>query len=328
MNHISIPGKVKAAGFGVVTTLTLTVVKLAFGIFLGSMAIIAEAVHSGMDLVSALIGFFAVRQSSIPEDESHPYGHGKYEMVAGGIEALLIIIASGSLIFFGVKDVLAGPHPIEVGLGVWVMLGSAAVNYGVAKYLFSAAKKYDSFAIEGNAWHLTADVWPSLGVVVGLIALKILKWYWIDPVIAILIGVYIGVVGFRLTGRAFKGLVDHSLPAEEEAKIRAIVCEYYPVVLEFHKLRTRKSGNERHVDLHFIMKRDARLDNVHTVCDQIEEEIEKCFPNVKILTHVEPCQDLGICETEECPDVRPQSIYKCPLDEPNHRDQHLKQPGQ
>ncbi|MCD6310130.1 MAG: cation transporter [Candidatus Eremiobacteraeota bacterium] len=324
MNILEKTGKVGAAGVAVLTTLILAVIKLALGIFIGSFAVIAEAIHSGMDLFSALIGFFAVRQSSVPPDDSHPFGHGKYETMAGGFESIILLIASGSIVFFSIREFLSGPHPIEAGIGIWVMLGTGAVNFGIARYLFWASKKYDSFAIEGNAWHLMADALPSLGVVMGLMAVKFLNWYWADSLIAMLIGIYIGLVGFRLIGRAFRGLTDHSLPRDEKAKIKSIIQSHYPQVLEFHKLRTRKSGNERHIDLHIVMKRNTPLDLVHELCDQIEDEIKKCFPSCKILVHVEPCQVLGICEKGKCPLVNKDSDYLCPLDEPNFRGRHLK----
>ena len=166
--------KVRAARLSVLSNSLLIAIKVIVGILSGSVSILSEAIHSFMDLLAALISFFSVRISDTPADERHPYGHGKFENISGVIEAILIFIASGWIIFEAIRKMLH-PHEIEkIGLGIVVMAISATVNFFVSRKLYKVAKSMDSIALEADALHLKVDVYTSLGVAAGLFLMLVL----------------------------------------------------------------------------------------------------------------------------------------------------------
>jgi cation diffusion facilitator family transporter len=179
--------KVKIARLSIASNTFLIVIKLIVGLLSGSVSIISEAIHSSMDLLAAIIAFFAVKISDTPADKEHPYGHGKYENVSGVIEAFLIIIASFWIIIEAVKKIF-DHTPIEsVGMGFIVMFISAAVNFVVSRKLYKVAKATESIALEADALHLKTDIYTSAGVGVGLLLIWITGATFLDPLVAMLV---------------------------------------------------------------------------------------------------------------------------------------------
>lgn len=294
--------KVKAACVSVISNSFLTIGKLVVGLMMGSVSVISEAVHSGMDLVAALIAFFAVRKAAQPADAKHRYGHGKFENVAGIIEALLIIGAAMIIIWQAANKFFTATPVEALGLGALIMGFSAGVNLAVSQYLFKVARETGSPALEADAWHLRTDVYTSAGVLGGIGAMHLTGWQFWDPLTAVVIAVLIGKAGFKLIADSGASILDVKLPEPEEEAIRAAVTQYGSEFVEFHALRTRKSGSERHIDLHLVMPRHSSLDNVHGLCDRIEDAITDAVPKANVLIHVEPCDEK--CEhcvkREEC----------------------------
>ncbi len=225
--------KTRAALVSVCSNITLIIMKIFAGILSGSVSIISEAIHSAMDLVAALIALVAVRKSDIPPDQRHPYGHDKIENVSGVIEALLILLAAGWIIFEAVGKLIT-PTPIEgVGLGVLVMLFSALVNSGVSAYLYRVAKEEESVALAADALHLKADVLTSLGVAVGLLGIWIAarlgyNLYLLDPIVAICVALFILKEAIAMLKQAFQPLLDHSMNEEELAITTRVIEECLP----------------------------------------------------------------------------------------------------
>ncbi|MEI7502523.1 MAG: cation diffusion facilitator family transporter [Paludibacter sp.] len=175
----------------VISNTTLVVFKLIIGIIIGSVSVISEAIHSGVDLVAAIIAYFAVKTANKPPDSKHLYGHGKYENFSGTIEAVLIFVAAGWIIFEAVKKLLH-PEPMEeVGWGIIIMIISALVNIFVSNKLFKVGKETDSIALQADAWHLKTDVYTSLGVAVGLSLIYLTGIQILDPIVAILVALMI-----------------------------------------------------------------------------------------------------------------------------------------
>ncbi|HEX2970098.1 MAG TPA: cation diffusion facilitator family transporter, partial [Bacteroidales bacterium] len=180
--------KVKVARLSIVSNTFLIIIKIVVGLLSGSVSIISEAIHSSMDLVAALIAFFSVRVSDNPPDSRHPYGHGKVENVSGVIEALLIFIAAGWIIFEASKKIFGGEIELEsIGLGSLVMLIAAVVNTLVSMRLYKVARETHSVALEADALHLKTDVYTSLGVAAGLGLIMLTGFRWLDPVVAIMV---------------------------------------------------------------------------------------------------------------------------------------------
>ena len=288
----------QAAWLSVVSNCLLVVLKLIVGTMIGSVAIISEAIHSGVDLLASFIALFAVRTSAKPPDRNHPYGHGKVESVSGTIEALLIFVAGAWIIYEAVGK-LAHPESLKAPVvGAAVMAFSALVNILVSGLLFRVARKHDSIALEADAWHLRTDVYTSAGVFVGMGVIAAQKaWFpelpldWVDPVSAIAVALLIMVTAYNLTAKSARDLVDTSLPEDEELVICQCMDEFADQVRGFHKLRTRKSGAQRFVDVHMLVEPEMSVARAHELADELVGQIRERYPRATVTVHVEPAED-------------------------------------
>ncbi|MDD3653738.1 MAG: cation diffusion facilitator family transporter [Desulfotomaculaceae bacterium] len=283
--------KVKVACLSIASNTVLTGAKLAIGFSMNSVSVISEAVHSGLDLIASLIAFFSVRKSSMPADHRHQYGHGKFENVAGVIEALLILGAALYIVFNAWPKLFGQVEIQSLDLGVAVMGGSAIINFIVSRKLFKTGTRTDSPALIADAWHLLTDVYTSLGVLAGIVAIKLTGLTIIDPLIALLVSLLILKASFKLIRDSMCSILDASLPEAEENAIREAIKKYSPDFIEFHKLRTRKSGSQRYVDLHLVVPADMEINRAHQICDQIEEELHSNLFDTQVLIHTEPCRE-------------------------------------
>lgn len=306
--------KIRAARISVCSNTLLVCLKLAVGLLMGSVAVISEAVHSGLDLLASLIAFYAVGKAGKPADERHPYGHGKWENVSGVIEALLILAAAAYIIYEALSRLLLGAAVEHLGLGTAVMALSAIVNWFVSRYLFQVARKTDSIALEADAWHLRADVFTSVGVLVGLVLMGISGLTILDSVAALVVAVLIIKSSIDLTKSAMADLFDVRLPAAEEEKIRTILMEYQEGCIDFHRLRSRKSGSSRFIDMHLVVPRHWSIEKAHAVGDRIEGEIRQTLPNTHVIIHIDPCtknlQPCSVCKRTAPPPPEHQDIHK------------------
>jgi len=275
------------ARLSVISNSLLVILKLVVGFYTGAVSIISEAAHSGVDLIAALIAYFAVRKSCQPPDEGHAYGHGKFENVAAAAEAVLIVVAAVWIVYESAEKLLNSPPLEYIELGITLMMISIVVNYWVSKRLFQVAQATCSHALEADALHLQADIWTSGGVLLGLAVIRITGLYWIDPLIALGVAGFVFKAGYTMTKKSLAELTDASLPEGEEEKIREIINRH-PDVIAFHRLRTRRSGSYRLVDVHIILYKDMHLDKAHDICDQLEEEIQAHLVNCDVVIHIEP----------------------------------------
>ena len=300
--------KTSAAGLSVLSNTLLVLMKLAVGIVSGSVSIIAEAIHSANDLIAALIAFFSLRMASKPADEEHPYGHGKIENISGTIEAALIFVASGFIIYEAV-DKIINRKPVEhLALGIAVMVVSGIVNFFVSRHLLRVAKEADSIALEADGRHLTVDVFTSIGVAFGLLLVQLTDYHLLEPIVAIAVALLILKMAYDVLKRAFPPLIDKKLPEEEERLVAASVAEHVGPMgdaVSFHELRTRKAGSERYIELHLVMASDDSIERAHSLCDHLEEDINSKLPNAHVTIHVEPCDhDCDNCQGN-CPPEPP-----------------------
>jgi cation diffusion facilitator family transporter len=278
--------KVSVARLSIVSNTALIIMKLAAGIISGSVSIISEAIHSSMDLVAALIAYFSVRVSDNPPDSRHPYGHGKVENISGVIEALLIFVAAIWIIWEAVKKLSGESSEMEsIGIGLLVMIISAIVNTFVSMKLYKVAKKTNSVALEADALHLKTDVYTSLGVAAGLGLILLTGIEVLDPVVAILVAVFIIFESYQLLKRAFSPLMD---TAWKENEILELEKKLKILQVNYHELRTRVAGNYRFIDLHIQIPENVSVGDAHRYCDKIEEELKGDYDNLNVTIHVEP----------------------------------------
>lgn len=286
--------KAKVALLSISSNSFLTLGKLVVGLSMGSVSVISEAVHSGLDLVAAIIAFFAVRTSAKPADERHNYGHGKFENLSSIIEAILILIAGLMIIDRAIPKLKEGGEIESLGLGAGVMGISVLVNLLVSRKLLKTARKTDSAALAADGWHLMTDVYTSLGVFAGLGAIYLTGLTILDPIIAIGVALLIFRAAFNLIRESVRSILDVNLPQAEENLIQGILHSYGDEYIEFHDLRTRKAGSDRYIDLHLVVPKYKDIDAVHSLCDRIEDDLRVQLPGVQVLIHTEPCG--GHCE--------------------------------
>lgn len=278
--------KVSIARLSIASNTCLIIMKLVVGIISGSVSIISEAIHSSMDLMAAIIAFFSVKVSDNPPDSRHPYGHGKVENISGVIEALLIFIAAIWIITEAVKKLLVARIELDsIGIGSLVMLISALVNTIVSRKLYKVARATNSVALEADALHLKTDVYTSLGVAIGLGLIMLTGINWLDPVVAILVALFIIRESYILLKRAFTPLMDE---AWEEADIDDLEMVLDELNVNYHELRTRIAGNYRFVDLHIDIPKNQSVESAHKYCDMIEQKLTTRFENLNVTIHVEP----------------------------------------
>lgn len=289
--------KIRVARISVLSNAILVAGKLAVGLIIGSVSIMSEAIHSGVDLLAAVIALFSVSTSSLPPDRNHPFGHGKVENISGTIEAVLIFAAAGWIIFEAVKKI-SNPQPIDtISWGVLIMLISSVVNALVSEMLFKVGRETDSVALQADAWHLRTDVYTSAGVMLSLLAIWAGGFLfpgtdlnWLDPAAAIAVALLIIKAAYRLTVDSARDLMDVQLPDEEESWIGQLIREHSPDVHGYHRLRTRKSGHYRFVEFHLKVDPQMSVEASHLITEDLSRHIEDRFPETSVTIHIEPCK--------------------------------------
>ncbi|HOJ96542.1 MAG TPA: cation diffusion facilitator family transporter [Methanospirillum sp.] len=270
----------------------LVLMKLIVGFALGSVSMISEAIHSGMDLLASIIAFLSVRKSGQAPDDEHTFGHGKFESISGMIEALLIFIAAILIIEEAIAKIIdPASEPMNQTLmiaGIMVMGISVGVNALVSARLMKIAKKTESIALESDAWHLRTDVYTSLGVMTGLILIWATKIAILDSLIAIGVAFVILKAAYDLTKKSYKDLIDYRLTDEEVSRITSIICEHQSVYVNFHGLRTRRAGPEIFIDLHLVVDKDISVEQSHDITDHLEKDLKIEYPRANVTIHVEP----------------------------------------
>jgi cation diffusion facilitator family transporter len=296
----------QAASLALGATVVLTSLKLVAAGMSHSVGVLSEGIHSFLDLVSAGISFFSVREAGKPADAEHPFGHGKIETLSSFFEALLLIFAAGLIFYEGIEH-LRHPHlVVHQTLAMGVILISIVVSYWVYVHNGEAASLTESSALRVNALHFFSDVISSVGVLVGLILLKWTGLLWIDSVIAFIVAIYILAVTWPQIKAVISELTDVQLPQHEIDQILTLLNEFSGRSIDAHDLRTRKSGATRHIDFHLVVCGQMTVEQSHAVCDQIEEKLNTLFFEVSVNIHVEPCEK----EKTQCHVICPAHLKK------------------
>jgi cation diffusion facilitator family transporter len=286
--------KRSAAMSSVIAAVGLTGFKIIVGLATGSLGILAEAAHSGLDLVAATMTFLAVRISGKPADQNHLYGHGKAENLSGLFETLLLLVTCVWIIYEATHRLLL--HPVALKVNLWsfaVMITSIVVDLSRSRVLYRAARKYNSQALEADALHFSTDIWSSGVVILGLFFVKLGEWvpdlaflHHADSLAAILVGLIVVYVSVKLGIRTIQALLD-TAPAGMEKEIIAAV-ESLPGVTDCHRVRLRYSGPQLFVDIHVLVDGNQTLKEAHSLTEEIERVIQRLVPNADVTVHPEP----------------------------------------
>lgn len=278
--------KQRVAGVSVIAALFLTGFKLIIGLITGSLGLLSEALHSGLDLIAALITWFSVRISDRPPDRDHHYGHGKIENFSALIETILLLITCVWIIYEAVKRLTGGNPEIEVNYFSYiVVITSIVIDVMRSRALYKVAKKYNSQALEADALHFSTDIWSSLVVLFGLI-LAHFGYFFADSVAALAVAMIVLGVSYRLGKRAIDVLLDRS-PADLVKQIEPILAGSAGI-LRFHDLKVRSAGAEIFIEVTIHVDNTLSLEAAHHISHQAENKIKEAIPRSFAHIHIEP----------------------------------------
>jgi cation diffusion facilitator family transporter len=282
--------KFGAARLSVVSNSALIVLKVVAGAITGSIAIITEAVHSSIDLLASIVAYLSLRKADEPADAEHQYGHAKAENLAAAIEGMLILAGAGVIVYEASRRLVTGGGHVEsIGIGIAVIAISAVVNLIVSTYLYRRARTHDSPALEGDAAHLRADAATSLAVLLGLVLIEVTGYEQFDAIVALMVASAIVYTGVRILSRSSRVLMDEALPQDELDIVRKVIADHPAPELEgFHKLRGRRAGSARYIDLHVQFALGTSLERAHEVAHELQGEIRTRIPSADVLVHIEP----------------------------------------
>ena len=268
------------------------VLKVTAAVITGSVGFLSDAMESGVNLVAALVGLWAVRLAARPPDLGHHFGHGKAEYISAAVEGALIFVAAGAILWTSTLRLL-DPIPLEQpGLGLVLSTLAALVNLVVGTLLVRVGRRERSIALQADGRHLLTDVLTSAGVLVGIALVAVFDWYVLDPIVALLVGVNILYTGYGLLRRSVTGLLDASIPPADMEQVEAVLAEFKarePV--DFHALRSRESGRQRFVYMHLLVPDQWTVKRGHDLADEILVSVDAVLPGAHTFVHMEPIGD-------------------------------------
>ena len=281
--------KTGAAIVSIASNSVLIVLKVIAGALTGSVALITEALQSAVDLVASVVAYVSIRKSEEPPDSEHPFGHAKFENLAAAFEGILILVGAGIIVFESSRRLVEGAEVQRLGIGMAILGVTIVINLAVSAFLYRRARETGSPALEGDAAHLRTDAITSVGVLCGLALVEATGETWVDPAVALAVASAIVLTGVRLVNRSSRVLVDEGLPPDELAVIRDEISTFGPRgVAGFHKLRARRAGARRHIDMHVQFRAGTTLEDAHATAHALQAAIEKRLQEADILIHLEP----------------------------------------
>ena len=257
----------------------------------GSVGLLSDALESLVNLAGAVMALAMISLAEQPEDTNHAYGHGKAEYFSSGFEGLLILLAAIAISVTAIERLLH-PQPVEqLGIGLLVSIVASIVNLVTARILLKAGNLHRSITLEADAHHLMTDVWTSAGVIVGVGAVGLTGWLWLDPVLALLVAMNIVWTGWRLLQRSADGLMDIALPPEQHHAVVAVLDVYRQQGIDYHALRTRQSGARSFIEVHVLVPGAWTVQHGHDLLEKLEADMRSALPHASVLTHLEPLED-------------------------------------
>ncbi len=279
------------AWLSIAAAVATIVLKGAAYLLTGSVGLLSDALESLVNLAGALMALWMLTVAARPEDDAHPHGHGKAEYFSSGVEGTLILLAAVSIAWAAIERLMHPKALQDVGTGLVVSSAASVLNLVVAIVLLRTGKREQSITLEANAHHLMTDVWTSVGVIVGVGAVALTHWQWLDSAVAILVAANIVWTGTQIVRRSVSGLMDEAAPVEEQTAVLDVLDRYRGEGAEFHALRTRMAGARRFVTVHVLVPGAWTVHDGHLLLERIERDIRAAIPNVSVLTHLESIED-------------------------------------
>ena len=275
----------------VATAFATILLKAGAWLVTGSVGLLADAAESLVNLVAAAVALIVLKVATRPADANHNFGHTKAEYFSAAVEGVMIFVAAISIVVFAIQR-LVFPQPIEsLGIGLMISVIASVLNGGVALVLLRAGKRHHSITLTADGKHLMTDVWTSVGVLVGIVLVWMSGWSWLDPVIAIAVGINILFTGYGLVKESTEGLMDASLPERDNEQLRMILTRRAGAGIAFHQMRTRVSGARQFMDFHLLVPDDWSVKQGHDFLEDLSDEIVAEFPRMNVTGHIEPIND-------------------------------------
>ena len=280
--------KVRAAAVSVAASVAVLSLKFFAYVLTGSVAVLSDAAESVVNVVGANVALVSLIVAVRPPDATHQYGHGKAEFVSSATEGVLIF-AGGAWILVAALQRWVHPEPLRsLDAGIVVLAVATVANFLTAGYLMRVSHQVISAALEADARHLQVDVLTSAAVLAGIGLVKLTGWLWVDALVGVAVAVHILQIGVGVSRQALEGLMDSSLPEDEQARIRKILDAHREEILSYHALRARRIGSQRFVDLHLVLHRILSVGEAHALSDHLEAHIREELPGTDITIHVAP----------------------------------------
>lgn len=275
----------------VATAVVTIVLKMIAWRLTGSVGLLSDAIESFINLLAALVAFWALTVARKPADPEHAFGHTKAEYLASGFEGMAILAAAAAIAAVAVGR-LQHPQPLtKIGAGLLVSVAASAVNGAVAVVLLRASRRLNSITLRADAWHLLTDVWTSAGVLAGVALVWVTGWLVLDPVVALLVAANIVWTGLKLLHETGQGLLDRALNEQDQKKIEAILDGFRSRGVEFHEVRTRAAGPRRFVQMHVLVPGAWSVQSGHDLLEEVETDLVAALPRLSVITHLEPLED-------------------------------------
>jgi len=278
--------QLRAARISLFANTFLVLIKVAAGLASGSLSVMSEGVQSFLDILASAAILWTLRKANEPPDRLHPWGHGKLENLVSLGQIVLILAGAGGILWASWQR-LGNPFLPRLDWGIAALSVSLLVDWGVSRHIAKVADKTRSMALRAEATHLRSDMLSCAGVLGGLVLAWITHWPWLDPAIAALMALVIIFSAIKLMNDTVRPLMDEKLPPEEEAKIRAVL-DADPRVLHYHRLRTRRAGSLRHMDVHILLDDGLSFSQSHAIAEDVEAAIRRALPGTDVIAHAEP----------------------------------------
>lgn len=296
--------KNRAAQISVVVSITVFFLKALAYSLTHSAAILSDALESIVNVVAAIAALYVIRYAAMPADEDHPYGHGKAEYFSSAFEGGLIFFAALMICYEGVKSLIEGSKLNQLEYGLIVVIVASLINLILGLYLKRTGEKNNSEALKASGTHVLSDVWSTLAVLIGLVLVMLTGLTWLDPLMAVVVGIKLCFEGFKIVKSSISALVDEADPEVLDHLIDSFNANHVPGIIDLHHLRIIRAGHFHHVDAHLVVPEFWTIEHVHHVTHQYEENVVKSYRfDGEIAFHLDPCRRAycTICAISDCP---------------------------
>jgi len=298
--------KLRAARAAVAVATALALLKLVTGVLTGSMAVIASAVDSCLDILMSGVNLVAIRKSHQPPDKQHPFGHGKFESLATLFQVTLIACSGVVLLLESVHRLAEGVELRRIEEGMGVLLVSVAASFAVSRHLRRVGKETESGALQADALHFSMDIYTNMALLAGLALVRMLELPWLDPLMSAGVALFILRQAWNLGKGSVGDILDEELPEQYRSRIAEILGEHRSELVDYHRLRTRRAGSQKIMDFHLTLCRSMTVAQSHRIVEELERQLKERIKGADVIIHVDPCA------RDHCP-----SPEKCSLS--NHR---------